>query len=103
MKKNTSHTALHEKEGILQPNSFNQKLVGKLKKRRKTFSPDEMISEIVKGNQVMLSRAITLIESNADKHQDKARQLIELALTHAKPSLRIGSTGVPGGGNSTVI
>jgi LAO/AO transport system kinase len=103
LKKNTSHTALHEKEGILQPNSFNQKLVGKLKKRRKTFSPDEMISEIVKGNQVMLSRAITLIESNADKHQDKARQLIELALTHAKPSLRIGITGVPGVGKSTFI
>lgn len=103
MKKDSSHSALNEKKGVDQPNSLNEKLVGKLKKRRKSFTVSEMISEIIKGNQVMLSRAITLTESNAEKHQDKARELIEKALSYAKPSVRIGITGVPGVGKSTFI
>ncbi len=71
-------------------------------RRRKTDTP-EIISEILKGNQTSLSRAITLVESTSEKHRSDAQQIIEACLPHANKSIRIGITGVPGVGKSTFI
>lgn len=51
----------------------------------------------------MLSRAITLVESQRDEDQRRAADLIHLCLPHAGASRRIGITGVPGVGKSTFI
>ena len=71
--------------------------------RKKTPSPQELIEGILQHNQTALSRAITLIESTAPKHQQQAKEIIEKCLPHANNSIRIGITGVPGVGKSTFI
>lgn len=73
------------------------------KKRKNTPGSDTLIKDIHKGNQVALSRAITLIESTQVKHREAARHIIEGCLPYANQSVRIGITGVPGVGKSTFI
>lgn len=101
-KKNTS--ALQEKEGISHPESLNIKVAEQLKIKLKSApSASELIEGILKQDQSALSRAITFIESTAQKHQQQAKQIIENCLPHANRSIRIGITGVPGVGKSTFI
>jgi LAO/AO transport system kinase len=55
------------------------------------------------GNRVVLSQAITLIESTRSDHQDLAQAIIDACLPYAGNSIRIGITGTPGVGKSTFI
>lgn len=71
--------------------------------RRRTPSVSEYVEAILQGNRVMLSQAITLIESTKTAHQDLAQEIIEQCLPHAGKSIRIGITGTPGVGKSTFI
>ncbi|MBL7817412.1 MAG: methylmalonyl Co-A mutase-associated GTPase MeaB [Saprospiraceae bacterium] len=71
--------------------------------RRRTPSVSEYVEGILQGNRVMLSQAITLIESTKVAHQNLAQQIIEQCLPHAGNSVRIGITGTPGVGKSTFI
>jgi len=66
-------------------------------------SKSEFIDGILSGNRMLLSRAITLIESTKHEHLDLAQEIIEGCLPHAGNSIRIGITGVPGVGKSTFI
>ncbi len=101
-KKNTS--ALKEKEGVSQPETLNLKVVQTLKTKLKSApSASELINGILQQDQSALSRAITIIESSAQKHQQQAKEIIESCLPHANHSIRIGITGVPGVGKSTFI
>jgi LAO/AO transport system kinase len=52
---------------------------------------------------MILARTITLIESNAAAHQEKAQEVLRQLLPHTGNSIRIGITGVPGVGKSTFI
>ena len=58
---------------------------------------------ILAQNKTILARAITLIESNAEKHFDIAQELIKEVLPYTGKSIRIGITGMPGAGKSTFI
>lgn len=58
---------------------------------------------VLSGNRTILSRAITLIESTLGADRELAQQLLEKILPHTGRSLRIGITGVPGVGKSTLI
>jgi LAO/AO transport system kinase len=58
---------------------------------------------ILSGNRVILSQAITLIESNRIEDQTLASALIERIINRTGNSVRIGITGVPGVGKSTFI
>lgn len=101
-KKNTS--ALTEKQGVSQPETLNKEVAKRLKSsKKKNLSTDELVSGILDQNQTTLSRAITIIESTAQKHQQQAKEIIEKCLQHANKSIRIGITGVPGVGKSTFI
>ncbi len=101
-KKNTS--ALREKQGVLKPETLNPEVVKHFKNlKKKTQSAQELVAEILNHNQTALSQAITIIESTAPKHQQKAREIIGKCLPHANNSIRIGITGVPGVGKSTFI
>ncbi|HBM15655.1 MAG TPA: methylmalonyl Co-A mutase-associated GTPase MeaB [Lentisphaeria bacterium] len=63
----------------------------------------EYKDEILKGNKVALSKAITLIESTLSSHQKTASELLSVILPHTGNAVRIGITGVPGAGKSTFI
>lgn len=61
------------------------------------------MEEILNGNRVILSQAITLLESTRPDHQTLAQEILEQCLHHKKNSIRIGITGSPGVGKSTFI
>ncbi|TVR22925.1 MAG: methylmalonyl Co-A mutase-associated GTPase MeaB [Anaerolineaceae bacterium] len=67
------------------------------------ISADEYVAGIRSGNRAQLARAITLIESNAERHFETAQAVLQGCLPHAGGALRIGITGVPGAGKSTMI
>lgn len=71
--------------------------------KNKLPSSKEFIEGILAGNRVLLSRAITLIESTRAEHHELAQKIIEGCLPHSGTSIRIGITGVPGVGKSTFI
>ncbi len=97
-------SALNVMKGIDEPEKVNQDAAKRfLAKRKKKLSVDETVKGILAGNVSVLSSAITLIESNLEKHQEKAAQIIEKCLPYSGNSVRIGITGVPGVGKSTFI
>ncbi|WP_291131480.1 methylmalonyl Co-A mutase-associated GTPase MeaB [Flavobacterium sp. UBA7682] len=104
--KDQSHkkSALHEKDGIPQPESFSQSSLDKVISSRKIQpSSEELVKGILSGDISALSRAITLVESTNVTHLAKANDIIKACLPHANKSVRIGITGVPGVGKSTFI
>ncbi len=64
---------------------------------------DELIEGIILGDRTLLSRAITLIESNAIRHKQQAQDILQHVLPYSGNSVRIGITGIPGAGKSTFI
>ncbi len=67
------------------------------------FSPDDLFKKLINGNRGALGRAITLPESrNLDDISSK-RRLMDLCRTRPGQSVRIGITGMPGAGKSTLI
>ena len=71
--------------------------------KRRQFDLDEYAKAVLAGDRVMLARAITLIESNAQRHFGNAQALLRELLPHTGNAIRIGITGVPGAGKSTLI
>lgn len=71
--------------------------------KRKQLSVEELKEGILSGNRVLLSRAITICESQRPQDIVKADELLQAILPHTGNSLRIGITGVPGVGKSTFI
>lgn len=97
-------SALKVNEGISQPEQVNPKALERFKiKRKPPISTEEYVKGILSGNRVILSKAITLVESINPSHQAIAQELIEKCLPHSGNSIRIGITGVPGVGKSTFI
>jgi LAO/AO transport system kinase len=62
-----------------------------------------LAEQVRAGNRVALARAITLIESRKPAHRPQARQLLTLLNGDAGRSRRVGITGGPGVGKSTLI
>lgn len=73
------------------------------RRRRKRLSPDGYVDGILQGNRVVLSQAITLVESALPEHGELAQKIIEKCLPHTGDSIRLGITGIPGVGKSTFI
>ncbi len=71
--------------------------------KRNQLSLEEYYEGIVNQDRIILARAITLIESNSDKHIKQAQELVKRILPKSGNSIRIGITGVPGAGKSTLI
>lgn len=69
----------------------------------KRFTLDEYVAGIRAGNRVVLSRAITLVESTLATDQALAQQVLDAVMPLAGQSVRVGITGVPGVGKSTFI
>lgn len=67
------------------------------------LSVDDYVEGILAGDRMRLSRAITMIESNAPRHFDTAQEIIQRILPYTGKAKRVGITGVPGAGKSTLI
>jgi len=61
------------------------------------------VDGILAGDRVVLARAITVIESDLPADMDLALEILEAVLPHTGNSRRVGITGVPGAGKSTLI
>lgn len=85
----------------LETNHINPNWTSSVK--RKSLQAQEYITGILAQNRVILSQAITLIESTHPQHQTLAQEIIEACLPYSGNSIRIGITGVPGVGKSTFI
>ena len=66
-------------------------------------SVEELKQGVVSGDRAALSRAITLAESSRADDQKQAQELIAELLPRTGGARRVGLTGVPGAGKSTVI
>lgn len=91
------HDGMSEQQGAVKPASA-PKVV-----KRKKLTVDDYVEGVLAGNRMILSRAITLIESNAAVHFNMAQQVIQRLLPYTGKSVRVGITGVPGAGKSTFI
>jgi LAO/AO transport system kinase len=72
-------------------------------KTRHEMSVDEFVEGIIGGRRDILSRAITLIESSRQDHEEKAHAILDRCLGAGRRAVRIGITGSPGAGKSTFI
>lgn len=63
----------------------------------------ELAERLVSGDRAALARAITLVESTRADHQAEARTLLTQVMDRTGGAVRIGLTGVPGVGKSTLI
>lgn len=93
-------SALEVMPGVAAPPSMNPAFQ---LRRRRPISADQLFDQLVKGDRAALSRAITLIESARDDHQLMAEELLERVLPLCGRAIRVGITGVPGVGKSTLI
>lgn len=66
-------------------------------------SIDEFINGIRNNNKTLLAKAITLVESNSVSHYARGRDILKKIGPDPGKSLRIGITGPPGAGKSTII
>ncbi len=73
------------------------------KSMKPNMKTDEIARKVAQGNISILGQAITLIESNSEKHKQLAREILIKLLPKSGESLRIGITGAPGVGKSTLI
>ncbi len=100
-------TALVVNKGIEQPPIINPYIKNFYKKKPLILTVQEYLDGIFNGNTVILSKAITLVESQLQEHRDIAQKIIaacQIYITEKNiKSKRIGITGVPGAGKSTFI
>jgi LAO/AO transport system kinase len=70
---------------------------------RRRLAPEQYVAGVLSRQRGVLSRVITLIESRRPDDRALARQVLTALLPHAGKSVRLGITGVPGAGKSTLI
>jgi LAO/AO transport system kinase len=78
-------------------------LIVRLARSRRTFTRAEFVDGILSGNRTRLAQAITMIESSRPVDRELAEQIVEDCLPHSGNSIRVGITGVPGAGKSSMI
>jgi LAO/AO transport system kinase len=89
-------------EGSKQLNQHSASSTKKIVSGKK-HDPDILADGVVSSDRTILSKAITLIESNSIRHFQSAQELIKRLIPYSGKSVRIGITGVPGAGKSTLI
>ena len=80
-----------------------ERLLQSKKQHESKLNPEKLIDRLKNHDHQALSEAITLLESQRSSDQQKAQQLLQLALPLSGKSIRIGITGVPGVGKSSFI
>jgi LAO/AO transport system kinase len=67
------------------------------------LSVTQYVEGIQAGDRIVLAKAITLVESSRANDRDLAQEVVESFLASSGDSIRVGITGVPGAGKSTLI
>jgi LAO/AO transport system kinase len=97
-------SALRVQAGVKQPPPVDEEAASRYKGvRKKELSPGDYLQGIRSGNRSILSKAITLVESTLQEHQELAQEIIASCVGYSGKSVRVGITGVPGVGKSTFI
>ncbi len=65
--------------------------------------PHPLASSVLHGDRKALAHAITLVESQLASDQESAAELLHALLPHTGNAVRVGITGAPGVGKSTLI
>ncbi|MFO1088333.1 MAG: methylmalonyl Co-A mutase-associated GTPase MeaB [Hyphomicrobiales bacterium] len=63
----------------------------------------DLAQRLLAGDRAALARAITLVESKRADHEDEAQALLQAVLPATGRAVRLGITGVPGAGKSTLV
>lgn len=71
--------------------------------KKPTFDVNKIIAGIKAGEMPALAQAITLIESNLSSHRQDASSILRSLPPPKRQTIRIGITGIPGCGKSTLI
>jgi len=71
--------------------------------KKNKLTVDQYVKGVLDGDRVVLAQAITLIESNAKTQLSSGQEVLKQILPRTGNALRIGITGVPGAGKSTLI
>lgn len=75
-----------------------------IRKKRKLRTAADYLSGLARGDRFILSEVLTIIENNqVDTHIIRDEILASITVNDAAHSLRIGITGSPGAGKSTLI
>lgn len=64
---------------------------------------ERLVEGVLSGDRRLLARAITLIESSRPDDHAQSRELLRAIKAHTGRAVRVGITGVPGAGKSTLI
>ena len=64
---------------------------------------EDLATDVRRGDRRALARAITIVESTRSDHRSQATALVDALLPDAGRARRIGISGVPGAGKSTLI
>lgn len=70
---------------------------------RRLLPVDAYVDGVRAGDRATLGRAITLVESTREDHQQVAQQVLLKLLPHTGGAARVGISGVPGVGKSTFV
>ena len=99
---NPDPTALHVLPGCAAPEPPREPRL-RSANRHRILPLQQYVDGILLGDRTILARAITLIESSRDADRQLAEQIVEQCLPHSGNSIRVGITGVPGAGKSSLI
>ena len=72
-------------------------------KSRQDILPTSLVDGICRGDRPALAKAITLVESSRPEDRKIADQILEICQPTRMNSIRVGITGAPGVGKSTLI
>ena len=67
------------------------------------MSVDDYVEGILQGNRRVLAQAITLVESQQSSDGDRAQEVLRRLMPYTGRAHRIGISGIPGVGKSTLI
>jgi LAO/AO transport system kinase len=96
-------SALSVQPGVATPQPPADLLERIRARRRRRLSRREYIDGVLRGDRTILGQAITLIESSRADDAELAQDILEACLRDSGDSVRVGITGVPGVGKSSVI
>jgi len=68
-----------------------------------TAGPAALAQAVRVGDRRALARGITLVESTRPDHREQAEELLRILLPYAGRAVRVGVSGTPGVGKSTLI
>ena len=80
-----------------------KKAIEALRQHQQQWTADQLAQRVLKGDRDALSTAITWCESTLQVHREKAHEVLDQIMPHSGHSFRLGITGVPGVGKSTLI